>query len=1074
MNLDIFKRTAGPRVAIVVAMIALFCGSLLAQLPTATILGVVTDNSGSVVPGATVTVKNADTGLTRTASTTQDGSYRFPALPVGNYEARTTQQGFETSVVTGITLTVSQQATINFSLKVGAVEQQVTVTSGALEVNTESASLGGLVDQQKLADLPLNGRNFADLTLNETGVVEAKNVGKSAGNSGLMISTNGASHRSNNFLLDGTPMTNLYGSSSASIGGSTLGVEGIREFRILTNYFSAEYGLAMGSQVLMVSKSGTNAIHGSALEYLRNSKLDARNFFDAGTSPPPFKRNNFGGSIGGPIKKDKTFFFATYEGLQQRLGRTVRSNVMAAGCRGPAGAVITNTACTALGSTASVTVSPVIADILKIFPNPNSGNQYAFTFSEPIAEHYGQGRLDHMFSAKDSIFGRYTVDDGAQTLALAYPQLSSIGHTLNQYLTVAENHIFSPTVLNTLRFSYSRTEINNESPSGVIGPTLSLVAGQEIGSVAIGGVTTFAADGPSPTDLNQYLLNYSDDVYWTKGKHSLKFGFMLNSYDLYLKSSTNSRGSVTFSSLANFLNATASNYIAVTAGSVLKRDYKFNVMGFYVQDDYKVHRRLSLNLGLRYEPMTTPYEVDGRNAALRNLVTDTANTVGEPHKNFTLKNFSPRVGFAWDATGDGKTAVRGGFGLLYDLANMGPSFIIGVTGTQPFASTSSVATATSITLPLTFPASSLGKSQRLIDYNMKQPHLLQYNVSVQRQLPWGLAMTAAYVGSRGLNLNRTIEGNPILPTILADGRASWPNAASQSLRRNPNFNNIELKTSGANSWYNAFQIEVLKRLTQGLQFQMSYTRSKSIGTPMSQLGTDGGGGANVFDSNPASWRADRSLSDFDTPNVFRFNAIYNLPKPSFKGIAGGLLSGWWTSTIISVQNGQPFTVALNSNRSRAGQNAGAAGIDRPDLVSGRTASDITSGTTQGCSGVTAGTQLGGPNLYFDPCAFSLQPQGFLGNAGRNLLRGPGFANMDLSFVKDTNIPMLGEAGKLQFRAEMFNIFNHANFSQPSRLAFAGTSANTGVNAEAALSTAGVITSTTTTARQLQFALKLIF
>ena len=312
-------------------MLAVLCGSLFAQLPTATVLGTVNDDSGAVVPGANVTIRNTETGQSRSATSSADGSYRFNALPVGNYEARVTQQGFETSVVTGITLTVSQEATINFALKVGQIEQQVTVSGGALAVNTESASIGGLVDEQKLADLPLNGRNFADLALNETGVVEAKNVGKSAGNSGTMISTNGASHRSNNFLLDGAPMTNLYGSSSASIGGSTLGVEGIREFRILTNYFSAEYGMAMGSQVLMVSKSGTNAIHGSALEYLRNSKLDARSFFDKTAEPPPFKRNNFGGSVGAPIKKDKTFIFGTYEGLEQRLGVTQISNVLGAG-----------------------------------------------------------------------------------------------------------------------------------------------------------------------------------------------------------------------------------------------------------------------------------------------------------------------------------------------------------------------------------------------------------------------------------------------------------------------------------------------------------------------------------------------------------------------------------------------------------------------------------------------------------------------------------------------------------------------------------------------------------------------
>jgi hypothetical protein len=1048
------------------------CLSVSAQLPTGTILGVANDDSGAVVPGATVTVRNVDTGQNRSVKTGSDGSYRFNALPVGNYEARATSQGFETSIITGIVLSVSQEATMNFALKVGGTEQQVTVSANAAAVNTESATMGGMVDSQKLADLPLNGRNFADLTLNQTGVVEAKNAGKVGGNSGLMLSVNGASTRSNSFLLDGAPMQNLYGASSASISGSTLGVEGIREFRILTNYFSAEYGLAMGSQVLMVSKSGANALHGSAFEYLRNSVLDARNFFDRSTKErlPAFKRNNFGGSFGGPLKKDRSFYFATYEGLEQRLGVTQISNVLAAGCHGAAGAVVTNTACPQLGSVASVTVSPTIANILGLFPNPNSpGNQYAFTFHQPVTEHYGQVRLDHNFSTKDSLFGRYTANDGNQTLALSYPQFSSIGRTLNQYITTAENHIFSANLLNTVRFSYSRTEIDNDSPSSIKGAGFSLVAGQELGGINVGGVTAMGPDGTSPIVYIQNLMSYSDDLFYTHGRHSLKFGALFNSYDQALVVSTNSRGSVTFSNIANFLNATAANYIAVTAGSVLSRNYKFKVMGFYVQDDYKVHSRLTVNLGLRYEPMTQATESDNRGAALRDLVTDTANTIGAPYQNFSLKNFSPRVGFAWDATGNGKMAVRGGFGLLYDLANMGPSFIIGVTGTQPFSSTSSVATPTVITLPLTFPASSLGKSQRLIDYNMKQPHLLQYNLSVQRQLPWNLLTTVAYVGSRGINLNRTVEGNPIIPQLV-NGEPFWPAGLA---RRNPAFNNIELKTSGANSWYNAFQVELLKRVSQGLEFQVAYTRSKAINTPMSQLGNDATAGT-VYNTNPLSNRADRSLSDADTPNIFRFNAIYKLPRTSVKGVVGGLLNGWWTSSIISFQSGQPFAVALNSNRSRSGQGGGGSGIDRPNLVAGRTASDIISGTTAGCLGVPAGRALGTPDLYFDPCAFALPAQGFLGNFGRNVLRGPGFSNVDFSLVKDTNLRWLGDAGKLQFRAEIFNILNHANFAQPGRNVFAGSAAGAGVNIEAPLSTAGVITSTTSTSRQLQFALKLIF
>jgi hypothetical protein len=353
---------------------------------------------------------------------------------------------------------------------------------------------------------------------------------------------------------------------------------------------------------------------------------------------------------------------------------------------------------------------------------------------------------------------------------------------------------------------------------------------------------------------------------------------------------------------------------------------------------------------------------------------------------------------------------------------------------------------------------------------MRQPHMLQYSFSVQRQLPWSLLLTAAYAGSRGIDLTDTLEGNPIIPQIV-NGQLYWPVGGA---RQNPNWGYIGLNTSQGSSRYNALQLELLKRLSSGLQFQLSYTRSRSIDTNISQLGADSSS-ANVFNTNPLNYNQDKGVSGFNVPNNFRFNAIYNLPHSSATGFVGGILNGWWVSSITSLQSGLPFTVALNTNRSRSGQGGGAAGIDRPDLVAGFTAASITSGTTgAGCLGVPAGEQLGTPSLYFNPCAFALQPQGNLGNAGRNILEGPGMANVDFSLVKDTPVHKLGEAAKLEFRAEIFNILNHPNFAEPSRNVFAGSAAGSGSNLEAPLSTAGVIASTLTPSRQVQFALKLIF
>jgi outer membrane receptor protein involved in Fe transport len=1044
-------------------------GVALAQLPTATVRGTVTDDSGAAVPAADVRLKNLQTGQTRTVTTAEAGSYFVPALPVGDYEERVSKQGFETSVFDRFTLTVAQDATVNVTLKIGAIEQQVTVSSAVQAVDTETATLGGTVDEQKMEDLPLNGRNFVQLALNEMGVAANTSYTPAAGASGTLITVNGAPVRSNAYLLDGATMQNAYGENGASIGGTTLGVDGIREFRVITNGFSAQYGGAMGSQILLVSQSGTNAIHGSLFDYFRNSDLDARNFFDPHTIPH-FARNNYGGSLGGPIKRDKTFIFANYEGIEQRLGLTEVATVPGAGCRGAAGAIITNAACPQLGSTASVTVSPVIASILSLYPKPNAANnQYNFPFNEPFVESYGQVRVDHTFSGKDSLFGRYTIDDGNLTLPEQYPQFQVLENSRNQFITGAENHIFSPALLNTARFSYSQTIFGTNSPSGLTGSGYSLVSGQEIGAVSVGGTTALGPDAPSPTKYQQFIKSYADDVFYTRGAHSLQFGVKLDAYEQALHNSTNLRGSVTFANIASFLGGVASNYTAETPGSILYKDYKFWVMGFYVQDNYKVSRHLTLNLGLRYEPGTVPSEADGRSAALRNPAIDASNTVGPVWQNYTLKNFSPRFGFAWDATGDGKTSVRGSFAEMYDLGNMGSILIIGVAGAAPFSTIQNVGTSTTITLPLTFPAGQGISSQRLPDYHMQQPKLLQYSFSVQRQLPWDVLLTAAYAGSRGIHLTDTIDGNPIIPQIV-NNQPFWPTGAA---RQNPNWGYIGLSTSQANSRYNAFQMELLKRLSNGLQFQLSYTHSRSIDTNVSQFGADSST-TNVYNTNPLNYNQDKGVSNANLPNNLRLNAIYKFRNPSAKGFVGGALGGWWVSSIVAVQNGLPFTVALNTNRSRSGQGGGASGIDRPDLAPGFTASSITSGTTgSGCLGVPAGEAVGTPTLYFNPCAFTLQAQGTLGDAGRNILEGPGMANVDFSLVKDTRIPKLGEGGNLQFRAEIFNIFNHTNFSEPGRIAFAGTTAGTG-SIEAPLSTAGVITSTVTPSRQIQFALKLIF
>lgn len=416
--------------------------------------------------------------------------------------------------------------------------------------------------------------------------------------------------------------------------------------------------------------------------------------------------------------------------------------------------------------------------------------------------------------------------------------------------------------------------------------------------------------------------------------------------------------------------------------------------------------------------------------------------------------------------------------------------MIGVSATPPFSSQSTVFTPQTITsLPLTFPASAVGKSIRTIDYLLPQAHVLQYNLTVERQLPWNMALTTAYAGSRGINLVRTVEGNPTVPGGIPSGGLCVARPAGQAFninapycwlggdpRTNPNWQTMEFKTGGGNSWYNSLQVGLTKRMSKGLQFQGSYTWAKVLDVTQGQFGADDNS-SSVFGSDPNHPLTDKGPATFDVRQNLRFNTIYRMPNLAMNGILGKVLSGWWMSGILSLQSGYLFTVALQSNRSRSGVNGGGAGIDRPNVVLERNNGNIVSGTTAGCAGVAPGQKLGTPDIYFDPCAFTIPAAGFLGTESRNFLFGPGLANLDFSLVKDTAIKHLGESGRLEFRAEFFNILNHANFAIPNRTAFAGN-ANPltvpGPYVEAALSSAGVITATSNKSRQVQFALKLVF
>lgn len=1133
------------------------------QASTGTILGIVKDTTGGTVAGATVTVTNVDTGFTRTGPTEDDGSYRFPQLPVGNYSVQVMKDGFQTVDRKGLKLEVTQEAAIDFTLQLGSTGQTVTVTEEAPLVDTTSSAVGGLVTEDKVIDLPLNGRNFTDLSLLQTGVTQNTAQGNVFGINGTFYSSNGAPTRSNNYLLDGALMQNIFGLNNASIAGTTLGVDGIKEYRVVTSMFSADYGLTMGSQTVIVSKGGTNGFHGSAFEYLRNSALDARNYFDVldtnnvrgfgpdksvtypGKRIPPFQRNNFGASLGGPIRKDKTFFYGVYEGLRENKALSIADTTLPAACF-PNGTtffgVTTTLAPIGCGSTATapVILTSVMQKLLtqtasgnplpvasfpsgSIYPAPNASG--AFTYSYPgiqrTGENYGQLRIDQNFSSSDSAFLRYTEDKTTQIYPEPFPQAVNPQSSLANFVTISETHILSPTLLNTARFSFSRSGYDIANTI-VPGNTLeSFVGGRPFGSISPGaGVTAFGGAG-NESQTKQTVFITSDDIFWTKGRHNFKFGLLWDHWVSYFDAQYSVQGTLSFQSLPNFLTGVYSTASWAPLASSSIRNYTYNTLGFYGQDDLRVNSRLTLNLGLRYEFLATvPYENSGHNAEILNIATATAPNYGTLNQPFmtnpTLHNFSPRAGFAWDIFGDGKTALRGGLGIYYDVGNYGSQFGLNSLSTEPVSYRYNVAY--SPTNPLVTPPAGMGlldalapaggcavvvnptfppcaPSTNLYQIN-GQPTLGQWNLTIDRQLPWDIGLTAGYIGSAGWHIYRAEEINPIVKTIDPNGNliplvyganglpiycetpatataGTCPQATTALIgnlenfqRLNPNLGTGASAFPNANTSYNSVQVVVNKRVSKGLQFQSSYTYGKSLDTGNSVFYSDGGTLAATA-GNIAG--VDRGPSVSDIRQVWRLNAIYAVPNIKSDKLWAKPLMGWNISGIYSTQTGYYLTPIMSGFRTIS-NNGGTANL--PDRAASFSAASL----------VTRN-----PLEWFDPTMYALPATGVIGNAGRGSVEGPGLDNLNFSTSKDTKLRWLGEEGSILFRADFFNIFNHPNFAAPNTTVFAtptGAASATlapgqftpigSSGSYAAYSLAGRITATAVSSRQIQLSLRISF
>ena len=1016
---------------------------------TATLLGVVEDASGGVLPGVTLTARHVATGVERSTVTGGDGSYRLPALPVGGYEVRAELPGFRTEVRTGITLTVGAEAVMRFTLEVGALDETLTVTGQAPLVNTTSAAIGGLVDAAMIDSLPLLGRNLIDLTLLQTGVVE-HNFSRGTARVGQWFSTRGASLRSNNFLLDGTMTNTLHGAGNASYSENTLGMDGIQEYRVLTSSYGAEYGMRMGSQSIMVSKSGTNAFHGSTFEYFRDQRMKAKGYFDTGEKPD-FSRHNFGGSFGGPIVRNKVFFFGTVELVRERLGQTRIFQTIPAAARVDGGLV--------------PRINPLMKPFLDLYPVANAPkDEYHFLYTQPTNEYFVQGKVDYNFADSSSLFVRWTHNKSERTEVVGLTDFLRLGNSRSHYTTVSYNRVMSSTLVNTTRAAYAFTRQGYnptpESEARFTGAQYSYVPGRMMGSIGPGpgftgiggnsGIIVYGLDTPQ----------FSTDFYDTRGRHSLKYGALITLPKPHITLDNAGPGSINFANLGNFLRGgPVQNYSAGSPGSVFSRTYRYNTFGFYFQDDMRLTDKFTLNAGLRYEFNTVPNEINGLNSCIKDIQTWTAPEIGcLTVKQSSLENWSPRLGFAWNVRGDGRTSIRGGTGVLYDIGWINSNFIEHVTGGPPYATQSRVVNAPTLAFPLVFPPETVGRTLRTLDWNAEQPYLLEYTLALDQELPWNIGLGVAYAGSRGYDLPTMEEGNPRVATILEDGTYFWPTNARVI---NPAWADVLWKTSNSETTYNSLQLSLIKRLSGGFQFQSSYTLAKMTSNNVNaQLNGDQGGSGAAFKPNP--YEDDPGPVQWDLRHNWSFNAIYHVPSPSS---GNRLLSGWQVSTIVSLKTGFPLTPNVNLPWTNANGPA-RTGVDRPSVVPGVNLADITKGVSRGCLGVEAGTPLGTPELWYDPCAFTKPVRGFEGDAKRGSIRGPGFANVNLSMVKDTT---LGGGRHLQFRAEVFNVFNRDNFALPNGGVFQGATA-----IERPLPNAGRIFSLVSPPRQVQLAIKFVF
>ncbi len=1055
-RLDFVSRIAGLRGWLLLSILCTLVPWAAAQVSTGSIQGQVTDKSGAVINNATITVKNTATQLTRVSPTNDTGSYNIPDLAPGSYDVTVAAPNFAQQVASNVTITVGAKQQVNFSLGIGNVADKIEVTDAAPEVELSASTIKPVVDSKTVVELPLNGRDWTQLANLQPGVAAVRTqsavaVSNQRANRGVgnQMTVNGSRPQGNNYRVDGISINDYSNGGPGGVIGVNLGVDAIQEFSVVTSNATADYGKTSGGVINAVTRSGTNTLHGDAYEFIRNSALDARNEFDAPGQIAPFRRNQFGASIGGPIIKNRLFFFGDYEGLRQSQSTNVASNVPSANARN--GQLVSG----------NVTVSPLVKPYLQFYPLPNgtvTGDTGQFLFSDPTttSENYFTIKIDHNITRSDTLNATYFFDRGQ----LEAPDPLDIKVTGNfdrrQMFSMSESHVFSPTVLNNIHIGYSRVVSIAPTTVQIINPaasdtTLGFAPGRDVGLINIGGISNFqgglGAVGEFDFHLNSYQLY--DDVYITKGKHSIQVGFSVERLQNNQLGTANPNGQFIFSSLQTFLTNQPSSFNAPISTAITPRDLRQSVFGAYVNDDYRILPNLTLNLGMRYEPTTVPTETANRIANLPTLTSATPR-LGSPYfQNPTLKNFAPRIGFSWDPFKNGKTAIRGGYGI-YDALPLNYLFEgLSIFG-APFFQQGNIATLA----PGTFPSAAyplLTSNKLRYSYNDSNPsrsYIQQWSFNVQHELPGNLVVQVGYNGTKGTHLPYRVDDvNTVQPTLTSAGYV-FPTPRGSGTLLNPNIGQISALFWTGSSTYNALQVRVTRRMTHHFQMGGSYTWSKSIDDGSSS--TFGDTFANSVSSLPL-FAPDRrrGVSDYNIPHNVVINALYEFPNP--KGRAAWLIGGWQAGGIFQASSGLPFTPLISGDA--LGLNSADA-FDFADRL-----------MTAGCTGNPVNPQNRLHYIKTECFAFP-NPGTRLGNAGRNSIYGPGLVDLDFSLIKNTR---LTERLNAQFRTEFFNILNRPNYSTPLK-----ASTQLFNQAGAAIATAGTLTTTATSSRQLQFALKLIF